>query len=124
MARRRGVESYRHYPRDYIQHVQGLGPDVIGAYTILLDLMYVHGGSAPRDHRHLAQILGCSTRRAGRLIDRLLEAGKIEQRGERLTVDGVEAEVEHGRQLQEQRSQAGQIGGPIGGRARHGLPPR
>lgn len=74
----RGMTWYKRDPIRFVDGVQGLGPDVIGAYAVLLDLMYARGGETLRDDRHLAGILGCSVRLARALTDRLIEVGKVE----------------------------------------------
>jgi uncharacterized protein YdaU (DUF1376 family) len=74
----RGMTWYKRDPIRFVDGVQGLGPDVIGAYAVLLDLMYARGGETMRDDRHLAGVLGCSVRLARALTDRLIEVGKVE----------------------------------------------
>lgn len=78
----RGLPWYKRDPVRFLDGVQGLGPDLIGAYAVVLDLIYARDGKTRRDDRHLAGILGCSKRLARSLTDRLIEAGKIVQRGE------------------------------------------
>ncbi|PSH68482.1 hypothetical protein CU102_11935 [Phyllobacterium brassicacearum] len=55
-----------------------MGPELIGAYIVLLDLIYARGGETMRDDRHLAGILGCSIRKATSLTDGLVEQNKIQ----------------------------------------------
>lgn len=81
----RGLDWYKHDSRAFIDGVQGMGPGAIGAYIIVLDLIYARGGQTRNDPRHLGGILGCSTRKAQSLIEELVEAGKLELAGEVLT---------------------------------------
>lgn len=68
---------YKREPSKFIGGVVGLGPDVIGAYSIILDLIYQNDGPVANDARYLGGILGCSSRKAASLIDRLIVAGKL-----------------------------------------------
>lgn len=76
-----GLDWYKRFPRLFLDGVQGLGPEAIGAYAVLLDLIYARGGYSRRDDRHLAGILGCSVRKARALTDALIEAGKVDVEG-------------------------------------------
>ena len=55
-----------------------MGPELIGAYAVILDIIYARAGDMPRDDRHLAGVLGCSIRKARALTDALVERGKIQ----------------------------------------------
>jgi len=54
-----------------------MGPELIGAYAIILEMIYARDGNLPRDDRHLAGVMGCSVRKARALTDGLIEAGKL-----------------------------------------------
>lgn len=86
---------YPHNPRDFLDGVQGLGPDVIGAYIVVLDLIYARGGPAPADYRYLGGLMGCSTRLAERLIQRLVGVGKLRIEGSGILNDRAISEVEN-----------------------------
>lgn len=73
----KGRPWYKRYAADFVHGVVGLGPDVIGAYAVVLDLIYDHGGPVRNDARWLAGILGCSSRKATSLISKLIEVGKL-----------------------------------------------
>lgn len=75
---RQGLPYYRRYPLAFLDGAQGLGPDLIGAYAILLDLIYARNGRTVRDDRHLAGILGCHVLTAKSLTNKLIAAGKID----------------------------------------------
>lgn len=74
---KQGLDWYKRDPRAFLDGVQGLGPELIGAYAVILDLIYARDGSTGRDDRHLAGVLGCSVRKARALTDALIERGKI-----------------------------------------------
>jgi len=89
-----GLDWYKHEPRAFLDGVQGLGPDVIGAYIVLLDLIYARGGETRRDDRHLSGILGCSMRLATSLTDKLIALEKIGFDGTVLSNSRARNEVE------------------------------
>jgi uncharacterized protein YdaU (DUF1376 family) len=115
---KRGLPWYKHDPIRFIDGVQGLGADTIGAYVVLIDLIYARGGETRRDDRHLAGILGCSKRLACALTDRLIAAGKIEIRGENITQKRAETDANAQRMLSETRANAGRMGGEKSGEVR------
>ena len=69
------------YPSDFLTGVTDLTPDEIGAYIVLLSMMWDRGGPIPDDRARIARRIGCSTRRWNQLRTRLLDEGKIEIRG-------------------------------------------
>lgn len=69
---------YKREPQAFLRGVQSMGPDLIGAYAVILDILYARGGNMPRDDRHLSGVLGCSIRKARSLTDALIAAGKIQ----------------------------------------------
>lgn len=102
----RGFTWYKRDPIRFLDGVQGLGPEVIGAYAVLIDLIYARGGQSKRDDRHLSGILGCSTRKATALTDRLIEVGKIDFVDGFLINEAAKIETEKARELSEKRSKA------------------
>lgn len=58
-----------------------MGPELIGAYSVILNILYARNGDMPRDDRHLAGVLGCSKRKAKALTEGLIDLGKIEIQG-------------------------------------------
>lgn len=115
---KRGLDWYKREPVAFIDGVQGLGPDLIGAYSVLLDLCYARAGETPRDDRHLAGILGCSVRKARCLTDALIERGKIEVDGAFIVNSRAKSEAKPRRELSETRANAGRKGGERSGQAR------
>ncbi len=72
-----GQPWYRHNPRDFLDGIVGMTPDLIGAYIVTLDLIYARGGPIPNEPRWLGGVMGCSSRAATSLVDRLIAGGKL-----------------------------------------------
>lgn len=68
---------YKRFPKKFIRGVRGMGPDLIGAYSVILDLIYEDEDSCPNDHAWLGGIMGCNGRKARALIDGLVKRGKL-----------------------------------------------
>lgn len=115
---RRGLTWYRREPLAFLDGVQGLGPDLIGAYAVLLDLIYARDGETLRDDRHLAGILGCGVRKARALTDDLIARGKLRQDGNRITNPGASRRIKRAQEFSESRSKAGRNGGVKSGETR------
>lgn len=98
-----GMPWYKHNVHEFLDGVQGIGADTIGAYIVLLDLIYARGGETRRDDRHLAAVLGSSKRLATALTDRLIELGKIEVHGAFITNSRAKNEVKSARTVAERR---------------------
>lgn len=114
----RGQDWYKRDPIRFLDGVQGLGPELIGAYSVLIDLMYARAGSSRRDDHHLGGILGCSTRKAKALTDALIERGKIVVDGAYLTNNHAQNTARSRRDISEVRASAGRTGGIKSGQSR------
>lgn len=68
---------YKRDPQAFLGGVQGMGPELIGAYAVILDILYARNGDMPRDDRHLSGVLGCSIRKARALTEQLIALEKI-----------------------------------------------
>jgi len=68
---------YKREPQAFLRGVQGMGPELIGAYAVILEILYARGGEMPRDDRHLSGVLGCSIRKARALTEQLVDLEKI-----------------------------------------------
>lgn len=88
-----------------------MGPEAIGAYIVVLDLIYARGGSVPADWRYLAGVMGCSTRLAKALVERLVDAGKLAMNDGLLSNERAENEIETQAKLVRKLSEAGANGG-------------
>lgn len=106
---RRGDTWYKREPQAFLDGVQGMGPELIGAYTVILDLMYARDGNVLRDDRHLGGVLGCSKRKAASLTDQLIEAGKIGFCGGNLTNSRAFREILERRKQRETSAKGGRI---------------
>ena len=108
---KRGQTWYKRDPIAFMDGVEGLGPELIGAYAYLLDLIYARGGESKRDDRSLAGRLGCSTRKAKALTDALIERGKLEFHDGFVTNSRAKSELKKSREVSERRANAGRTGG-------------
>lgn len=107
----RGFTWYKRDPIRFMDGVEGMGPELIGAYAFVLDLIYARGGKSKRDDAALGGRMGCSKRKAGALVDALIERGKIEVHGEYLTHKHAEEHANTTRAISEKRANAGRKGG-------------
>ncbi len=105
-----GLPWYRRRPRAFIDGVQCLGPELIGAYAVLLDLFYARDGRSVRDDRHLGGVLGCSTRKATSLTDMLITRGKLFIRDGFVVNSVAEKELKHSRNTRETAVKHGRMG--------------
>lgn len=88
---------YRHYPANFLGGVVGLTVEQIGAYSVLLNLLYNKWSpiddSSWKERRVLARFCGCSTRKFGELVAELLAIGKLRRDADgMLTNDKFEIE--------------------------------
>lgn len=72
-----GLPYYPKYPRDFFDGTIGLPFEVKGAYSMLLDLIYMSGGKLYDDSRFIAGHLNCSVRAWNGYRAALITAGKI-----------------------------------------------
>ncbi|MFY8143063.1 MAG: DUF1376 domain-containing protein [Caulobacter sp.] len=68
---------YQRHPRKLLEACVGMSFEVRAGYGLILDLLYIKDGRLPDDRRWIAGNLGCSTRMAGKIIDELVERGKL-----------------------------------------------
>jgi len=111
LAMERGLDWYKRDPIAFLDAIQGLGPELIGAYAVIIDLLYARSGETMRDDRHLSGIMGCSIRKATALTDQLLDLGKITFHDGFITNSRAKSEAKSKRQLSEVRSEHGRTGG-------------
>lgn len=114
----RGLRWYQREPQAFLDGVQGMGPELIGAYAVLLDLIYARAGETRRDDRHLSGLLGCSARKASALTDELLKLGKLSFRDGFITNSRAFREAKSARDERETKSKAGRKGGENSARLR------
>jgi len=114
----RGQDWYKREPIAFLDAIQGLGPDLIGAYATILDLVYARGGETRRDDRHLSGLMGCSMRKAQTLTDALIECGKLEFHDGFITNSRAKREAKLRRDVSETRATQGRKGGEKSGEVR------
>lgn len=68
---------YKKYPRDFMEGTITLTFEEKGAYSILLDLIYMRSGRLEDDARWIAGHLGCSVRLWNKVRLALISKGKI-----------------------------------------------
>ena len=95
-----------------------MGPELIGAYAVILDLIYARGGRTTRDDRHLSGILGCSSRKARALTDQLIERGKIQFHDGFMVNSRAKSEAKSRRIISETNAKHGRMGGEKSGEVR------
>lgn len=72
-----GLPYYKAYPRDFFDGTAGMDFEIKGAYRLVLDLIYMHGGRLVDDPRFIAGHLGCSVKKWNALRVGVLATGKI-----------------------------------------------
>jgi uncharacterized protein YdaU (DUF1376 family) len=94
MAPMNGLPYYKRYPRDFIEGTIGMPFDLKGAYSMVLDLIYMQGGELPDDARYISGLLGCSSKQWTYFRKALIERGKLEVRGDVLVNNRAHYECE------------------------------
>lgn len=102
---------YRRFPDNFIAGTVGLTLEEKGAYSLVLDLMYVRGGPVPDEPRYIAGVCNCSVRKWNAIRLRLLTLGKIHVVDGYLTNDRVEKEIENSLKDAQERAENGSKGG-------------
>ena len=64
---------YRRFPDNFIGGTASLTLEEKGAYSLVLDLMYVRGGPIPDEPRYIAGVCNCSVRKWNAIRQRLLD---------------------------------------------------
>lgn len=68
-----GLPWYKAYPRDFFEGTVGMDAETKGAYRLVLDLIYMHGGRCPDDAKYVAAMLGMSARKWRAIRAKLIE---------------------------------------------------
>jgi uncharacterized protein YdaU (DUF1376 family) len=89
-----GLPYYKRYPRDFIEGTIGMPFDLKGAYSMVLDLIYMQGGELPDDARYISGLLGCSSKQWTYFRKALIDRGKLEVRGDVLVNNRAHYECE------------------------------
>lgn len=72
-----GLPYYKAYPRDFFEGTVSMPFELKCAYRLVIDLIYMHGGSLPDEPRFIAGHLGCSVRAWSGYRAKLIDLGKI-----------------------------------------------
>jgi uncharacterized protein YdaU (DUF1376 family) len=100
-----GLPYYKAYPRDFLEATAGWDFELKGAYRLLLDLIYMHGGTLADDARFISGHLGCSVKRWNLTRAALMEKGKIYVIGNSLANLRADKELEMLRRFQDKQSE-------------------
>jgi uncharacterized protein YdaU (DUF1376 family) len=109
---------YRRFPDNFIAGTVGLSLEEKGAYSLLLDLMYVRSGPVPDEPRYIAGVCNCSVRKWNAIRQRLLDLGKITIVDGYLTNHRAEEEIEIARKISREAAENGAKGGIKSGEIR------
>lgn len=99
-----GLPYYKAYPRDFFEGTRGMGLELKGAYRLLLDLIYMHGGTLEDDARFIAGTLGCSVKKWNLMRAELIKMGKISFSDNSLRNLRADKELEMLRRFQDKQS--------------------
>lgn len=102
---------YRRFPDNFIAGTVGMTLEEKGAYSLLLDLMYVRGGPVPDEPRYIAGVCNCSVRKWNAIRTRLLDLGKVELVDGLLTNHRAEKEIENALKTSRKLAENGAKGG-------------
>lgn len=102
---------YRRFPDNFIAGTVGLTLEEKGAYSLVLDLMYVRGGPVPDEPRYIAGVCNCSVRKWNAIRAKLIELGKIHVVDGYLTNERAEKEIENAAKDAQERAENGAKGG-------------
>lgn len=81
---------YRRFPGHFLIEASDLTLEEKGAFSIIIDLIYMRGGRAPDEPRYLAGLCSCSTHRWKAIRATLLAKGKL-----RLVGNELDAPIVH-----------------------------
>lgn len=102
---------YRRFPDRFIAGTVRLTLEEKGAYSLVLDLMYVRGGPIADEPRYIAGVCNCSVRKWNAIRQRLIDLGKIELVDGCLVNRRAEEELEISAKTAEERAESGRKGG-------------
>lgn len=106
------ADWYKREPAKALRGVQGMPFEVIGCYFVILDLIYLYGGSIANDPRWIAGQGKASTKSVQAWIRQLIEAGRL------IEIDGRLHDEKALTTLRERadRTSTAQKSGALGGR--------
>jgi uncharacterized protein YdaU (DUF1376 family) len=68
---------YKRYTKDFLEGTVGMNGELKGAYSVLLDLIYIQSGKLPDDPHYISGNLGYSVRKWNSIKKELISRGKI-----------------------------------------------
>jgi len=110
---------FKFYTRDFRDGVRVLSLEEIGAYTLVLSLLYETGGKLKDDEKTICAHIGCDIRVWRRVRRRLLEEGKFTATEDGfLTNERATKEITSAELLSDIRRTSGRSGGQQSGKSR------
>lgn len=109
---------YRRFPDNFIGGTVGLSLEEKGAYSLILDLMYVRGGPIPDEPRYIAGVCNCSVRKWTAIRQRLIDVGKIVVADGYLVNGRAQSEMAKADEVAEKLAENGSKGGFKSGETR------
>lgn len=117
---RRGLDWYKRDPIAFLGGIQGLSAREIAVYTVVLELIYQHGGEIHDDPKWIAGwIADMGSAAVRKVVQQLVAKGKIKvtETGS-LTNGRAQNEVKTAEKLRENREKTGKKGGICSGKSR------
>lgn len=109
---RNGSEWYKREPVSYLGGVQGMTAREHAVYSIVLDLIYVHGGAINNDPKWIAGwISDMGSAAVKRTIESLVERGKLAIEDGQITQKRAKNEAKTKEKLRENAQKTGKKGG-------------
>jgi len=107
-----GSDWYKRDPQSYLGGVQGLRAKEHAVYSVVLDLIYAHGGSVNNDPRWVAGwISDMGAAAVRKAIESLVERGKLMLEGDQISQKRAKAEAKTKETLKEIARKNGEKGG-------------
>jgi hypothetical protein len=96
---------YKRFPRDYLDGCVGMPFELRAGYGMILDLIYLKDGRLPLDKPWIAGHLGCSVRMVSKIIDGLIEAGKLVMSDNHVTNKRADKVIEETRKYRDKQAE-------------------
>jgi uncharacterized protein YdaU (DUF1376 family) len=96
---------YKRFPRDYLDGCVGMSFELRAGYGMILDLIYLKDGRLPLDKPWIAGHLGCSVRMVSKIIEGLVEAGKLVVSDNHITNKRADKVIEETRKYRDKQAE-------------------
>lgn len=114
-----GADWYQREPVAYLGGVQGLTAKEHAVYSVVLDLIYLHGGSVNNDPAWIAGwISDMGSHAVRKAINSLVERGKLAIEGDQITQKRAKTQAKTKENVRETRRESGKKGGKRSGESR------